>query len=855
MKIRPFSGLLTALTVMFAALIASASPSHTAHTFSVRDGLPSNSLSSVAEDANGVIWIGTWNGLTFYDGYRFFTYRSGRRNGEISTNRILHLQPDSHGNVWFITYDHNVNLLDNSNGRFVPLAEVVAELPDGVAGRLGSFTARRSYMAGGTLWFESMDGTELVAVSGLDDPKSDYSIEMLDVASAVPASQRLRMIFPGAHGESWLVGNGGSRIFGSDVSARVPFADVTALGDETYAAAPDGTLYSYKDSKPLQQLSAMPGNHRVKALERIDDTRLLAVADDACGIYDTRRRSWTNIAVPQGIDTVLVDSSRRLWIATADSRMALCGTGGDLRIIESAPSPAGSTATVFAEPFFFEDDFGTVWIAPRDGKFGYYDPATARIVNSPIVSPLLKHTALPEAEKFFVDSNNNLWIISAHGLSLVHFNYQNYRNLPLDPNNETRSLAVLSDGRIIAGSAKGMIGLYGADGSVAGWFAKNPRSATDGRVSISRSAVRFSDKVYSLFEDPEHNLFIGTKGDGLYVIKPGGEYQHYSRAGGPGRTIDCDTIYDFDVDSKGNIWMATYGRGLKLVRPAADGSYTFESVAATNKTYPDRYGSLYVRRITHTGRGEVVLSTNGGIITFSDDFSDPSAIRFYSTAPRQGDPTSISTTNVMQVLVADGGDNVLVTSMGGDVQRVTDSSLLADNLHFEPLCNSDLVASLSHGNVLSMLQDGNRNFYFVREGDIVSYLPADNAVVMLGRNILGGDHEFSEAMPVIGKDGSLYFGSVGTVVKVDPSEVAKEPFKPNIIFTGMQFEGDDKEQFILNPLNIELQPDHRNFSLSFSALDYSSPGYIEYAYRFDPDTTWTYLGRSNVLQITISSPG
>ena len=114
------------IAALFSLIIygtAIAAPNHVARTYNVRDGLPSNSISCVAQDGNGLIWIGTWNGLTFYDGYRFFTFRSGEQSGELSTNRILDIYPDTHGNVWFVTYDHKLGLLDNPTGHFVDVVK------------------------------------------------------------------------------------------------------------------------------------------------------------------------------------------------------------------------------------------------------------------------------------------------------------------------------------------------------------------------------------------------------------------------------------------------------------------------------------------------------------------------------------------------------------------------------------------------------------------------------------------------------------------------------------------------------------------------------------------------------------
>ena len=48
-------------------------------TFSKTDGLSDNVVRSLFEDSKGNIWIGTDNGITLYDGYKFRPI--GKKNG------------------------------------------------------------------------------------------------------------------------------------------------------------------------------------------------------------------------------------------------------------------------------------------------------------------------------------------------------------------------------------------------------------------------------------------------------------------------------------------------------------------------------------------------------------------------------------------------------------------------------------------------------------------------------------------------------------------------------------------------------------------------------------------------------
>jgi signal transduction histidine kinase/DNA-binding response OmpR family regulator/streptogramin lyase len=63
-------------------------------TLSVRDGLPSNVVSAVAQDNHQFIWVGTGNGLCRYDGYRFQTFKKSDSPNSLPANEISSLLVD-----------------------------------------------------------------------------------------------------------------------------------------------------------------------------------------------------------------------------------------------------------------------------------------------------------------------------------------------------------------------------------------------------------------------------------------------------------------------------------------------------------------------------------------------------------------------------------------------------------------------------------------------------------------------------------------------------------------------------------------------------------------------------------------
>ena len=93
-----------------------ASQSH----FSTENGMSSNAIAGIYQDDYGFLWIATWNGLSRYDGYNFYNYRTG--NGSRIKNlhnRIYDLAIDQSQNIWMRMYDYRVFVLNRSIDKII----------------------------------------------------------------------------------------------------------------------------------------------------------------------------------------------------------------------------------------------------------------------------------------------------------------------------------------------------------------------------------------------------------------------------------------------------------------------------------------------------------------------------------------------------------------------------------------------------------------------------------------------------------------------------------------------------------------------------------------------------------------
>jgi ligand-binding sensor domain-containing protein/DNA-binding CsgD family transcriptional regulator len=82
-------------------------------------GLTSNSVSTIVQDKDGFMWIGTLTGLNMYDGYRYKTYDFNLlEKNTITNSRITDLKLANDGKLWIATYGGGLNIYDPRYRRF-----------------------------------------------------------------------------------------------------------------------------------------------------------------------------------------------------------------------------------------------------------------------------------------------------------------------------------------------------------------------------------------------------------------------------------------------------------------------------------------------------------------------------------------------------------------------------------------------------------------------------------------------------------------------------------------------------------------------------------------------------------------
>lgn len=92
--------------------------------FETSTGLPHNHVKAIAQDQNGFIWIGTWDGLSRYDGHEFRNYyHKPNDSTSIPYFTIDRVLVDRHNDIWVSGYPYATAQYNRAADNFIRLSD------------------------------------------------------------------------------------------------------------------------------------------------------------------------------------------------------------------------------------------------------------------------------------------------------------------------------------------------------------------------------------------------------------------------------------------------------------------------------------------------------------------------------------------------------------------------------------------------------------------------------------------------------------------------------------------------------------------------------------------------------------
>ena len=812
--------------------------------FSITDGLAANTISDIKQSPDKLMWFATWNGLSYYDGYSFHTFRDEADDVDVlSTNRIISIYPTLRNNIWCVTADSKLYLYNTHLCKFVNRGKEINE-QFGIDLRVDKIYPLKT----GNTWITAKSANYLIRNYML--PDQSFEKEIIKVGQHGLRSGNVWHVWADKKRREWILTDKGTIIYNHHFSTQLPFKWIREVGENIFLATPNGKLAVYDEKEHLVMIPMPAGVTRINQLKNTG-YQLLIATNIGLVVYNPRtfKTEVINVQSPgqpmAEVKNIYTDAYGMVWVFTDGMGVTMVNprTGQKAWLYADQPDPAERTTS---ENFFItQDENKTLWVVPNGGTFSYFDRKAGKLVPYLLHSNSSGNFRVPNIKKFCLSDQGILWISGMHDLTQVAFKNHRYHLTQLDEG-EAQAFAICNtpEGYHWTGYYNGMIKITNSRFEKVGYLAPSGQVVPQ-QVAFCPSAI------FSIFYDTEGKIWIGTREHGIFIRTKEGMTQYVHNPADK-YSLPHNKVYDIVADRHGRIWVGTYGGGLSLAQMSTTGKLNF--ISRQNILPWPKKGFDKVRRIFCTPTGEILAGTTDGLITFSDNVSNPAKIKFYTTTHVDGDTTRLAASDVNFIMQHSNG-KTYVSQMGGVLQNVISKNLLQDSLQF--MYNKKI--SSDEGTVQSMVEDNAGNIWVVRESSIDKYNLKTKNLVVFGPNDFDFNMSFTEARPA--HDPATDDITVGTPtgsLTFNPAKMKKSPYQARIIFTSLHYMGEDGTEPILHKEKVVIPANKRNLTISFAALDFSRKYNQKYRYRLDgftPEGQWIELGKSNYIGFNRISSG
>ncbi|MBD2723929.1 ATP-binding protein [Hymenobacter armeniacus] len=551
--------------------------------FGLSEGLPETSVSDLAQDGQGRLWLVSEVGAAWYDGHEFhsLTTRSGLPNTRVTT---LAADPGPGANLWLGMRDGSICYYNAATGRarrITPrraqgrFAQVLTLLPQGTG------TSRR-------LWVGTAGGA-LYCLRWPDAPMPGDSLAM-PVAQQVQARagsddkpKAVSALLPAPAGGLWVGSDEGLRLL--DAATGQPRPLPAALPEELrtgavvgLSAAPDGRLWCSTPTAGLFVLDPPAAGGRVRrytAAQGLCSDRVLRVVAEP----GRAGRVWA------------LTGNGLCYLPTPTASAARCLPG------------TGLISHSYRRGDLLLDREGNLWSTSANGLTQYLPDARFALFDAADGLPGTKVYALAPAQ----GAPGSYWVGTNDGLALFSPGAAGGTRCQVLPRREPDLHNIV---RAVLPRANGDVWVGTIQGGSAVWEAGNRRW----RLLSPEIPALAETTVASMVEDAHGRIWLATETNGLVIYDPAtARIEQYV---GPA-LAGARRVMKVLRSRAGTMWLGTENAGLlqaeETPRPGGAPGLRFRMVAPR----PAGAEPLSIFSISENQRGALWMSSFGeGIFTY-----------------------------------------------------------------------------------------------------------------------------------------------------------------------------------------------------------------------------------------------
>ncbi len=581
-------------------------------SWTTEEGLPQNSVSSIAQTGDGYLWVGMNEGLVRFDGVRFELF-GPNTTPAMRAKSVSSLVTDGAGGLWLASHGGGVvrakaGVWTAYGAREGLASDAVGQVYADRQGRLWASTARGlGLLSGGRFrTYTTQDGLSADDAAPLVEDRRgnvwlgsraglnrwrDGKVTVYTTQDGLPHDV-VYSAYEDRQGRLWIGTRAGlaewreGRFVAHPISGGASGHAITCmLGDRDgnlWLGTSGGGLLRYRDGR-VDVLGAGEGFAEITSLYE-DREGSLWVGTISDGLHRLSNGKFLVYGTKEGLSndatySAYEDAKGAVWIGTYGGGLNRLQAGVVRTYTARDGLRSENVSTVLG------DRAGNLWISTQGGLHRLqYGKIRAYTRLDGLAETLT--TALLQ------DRSGRLWVANREGLHRFDGErFHAYTRHDGLPSNFVLALAEGRDGSL-------WIGTY--DGGLSRW--------KDGRFTTYTAAGLAAQPIACLYEDDEGTLWIGTFGGGLVRRTEAGRFTAYTTRAG----LFDDTVFNLLEDGRNNLWLSS-NRGIFRVSKDDLDAFARESLKAVRTVV---YGKADGMRSQETNGGGMAVKHRDGRLWF-----------------------------------------------------------------------------------------------------------------------------------------------------------------------------------------------------------------------------------------------
>ena len=841
----------------------SAQPTGSLEQFSDEEGLYQSNILDILQDRKGFIWLATYNGLIRFNGYEFQNYQVQARDSFVlKSNRINKIKEDKYGRIWIKSNEQEAYCFDSKKEQFwsFNLLNQFKNTP---------FLLREIITTpSGRVWLLS-DENGCVCIKD-----SLYTSCSFNKQNSQLEGNTVYNVLEDQDSNTWLLTDNGLGFISGDNFQSVnfnftnktnapdknqAFYSVLETKDEIWFGASRGQIWRYaKREKAFYDFKLNIRSNIFKLLKLNDNEIIILTRNNGFFVYNlsTEKLKAFNSNTVSGLPTknltaLYVNPPNQFWFVNDQIGIYKYDFSSDSLSYFQSKANDAIYKQHLSGAIVLKDNKGNLWIQPKGGGFSFYDKQMNKLI------PYFNES-YPSTRKIsnilrtpFFDKQGNLWFssTSTYGLNKFTFHRNQFNKLQIENSDQSLSAntvrSVFEDdrGTIWIATKKPALVLYNRKKEKIGNLSPNG--------TIEKDAT-WESPIYCIIQDQDKNIWIGTKGSGVYKLTGTDNpfsyrVQHFQHRSSDLFSLSNNDVYCIFQDHIKRIWIGTWGGGLNLFEGKNERA-RFLHFNNKLKGYPNEDCSR-VRTIIEATHGIIHVGTTNGLLSFNSDFLSPDNIHYHHYKALVND-------DIMNITSTPKGALYLGT-LGNAIYRKTLEDTKGFPLKFQKFAKEHTIP---FNGVLAIQEDSEGKIWIVSEKKLVRFDPQSGSWETFPElKKLLSENLFSEATICTLSSGEIMIGYSNGIIYFNPSMIKPNNFVPYLAFTNFQLLRNSSHDPMNDPFStsidelekIVLSHNQNFFKIQFAALDYNNRKNIQYRYKLEGlEENWNYLDQQRTTTYT-----